>query len=297
MSDTQTHPLKAALWMMGAVVGFSSMAVAGRQLAGGLDTFEIMTYRSALGVAIVVAVAVLTGKTGDIRGRALHLHLGRNISHFAGQNLWLYALTVIPLAQLFALEFSYPILVALGASLFLGERLTPLRVVTALVGFVGILIVARPFGAGGLSVGILAAMACAAGFAGSALFTKQLTRTAHVTILQIMFWLSLMQLGLGLICGFWDGELAMLTAAQAPWVALIGVAGLGAHYCLTTALSLAPASVVVPVDFLRLPLIGIVGMLGYNEPLDALVFVGAALIFGANYANILAETRRRPARA
>ena len=77
----------------------------------------------------------------------------------------------------------------------------------------------------------------------------------------------------------------------APWLVLIGLAGLTAHYCLTHALSLAPAAVVMPIDFARLPMIALVGMLLYNETLDAWVFLGAAVIFVANYYNILSETR------
>lgn len=292
MTD-QAHPLKAAAWMMGAVFGFSSLAIAGRQLAQGLDTFEIMTFRSVIGVLVVLGIATATGKRHQIKATALHLHFCRNLSHFAGQNLWLFALTLIPLAQLFALEFSYPILVAIGAVVFLGERINPLRTLSFVIGFIGILIVARPFGAGGLSIGLISAMACAFGFAGSALFTKKLTQTAHVTLMSILFWLSLMQMVMGLICAGFDGDIALPSTQQWPWIAVLSLAGLGAHMCLTKALSLAPASIVTPIDFLRLPLIALVGMVFYGEGLDLYVFIGAAIIFGANYMNILTESRQK----
>lgn len=291
----QANPLKAAAWMMGAVFGFSLLAVAGRQLALGLDTFEIMTYRSLVGVITVTGIAILTGRRDHIKASALHLHFARNLSHFAGQNLWLFALTLIPLAQLFALEFAYPILVAIGAVLFLGERVNGLRALSFGIGFIGILIVARPFGAGGLSIGLLSAMACALGFAGSALFTKKLTQTANVTLISIMFWLSLMQMGMGLICAGFDGDVAWPSAQNWPWIIVISLSGLGAHMCLTQALSLAPASIVTPIDFLRLPLIAVIGMMFYGEGLDVYVFVGAAIIFGANYMNILTESRKKKA--
>ncbi|MEN8888649.1 MAG: DMT family transporter [Celeribacter marinus] len=292
MTTPTSHPLKAAAWMSGAVFGFSSMAVLGRKLTLDLDTFEIMAYRSLIGVLTVLVISTLAGTRGQIRARALPLHLGRNISHFTGQNLWLFALTLIPLAQLFALEFAYPILVALGASLFLGERLTPLRGATALLGFIGILIVAQPFGAGGLSIGLLAAMACAFGFAGSALFTKRLTRRPDGTVTNILFWLSLMQLGLGVGCAMMDGQMKLFTAAQLPLLTLFALAGLGAHFCLTTALGLAPASVVTPIDFLRLPLIALIAYVLYGEATTWATYIGASLIFGANYINILSEARK-----
>ncbi len=289
----ESHPIKAALWMSGALLGFSSMAVAGRALADSLDTFEILGYRSFFGLLIVLAVGITQGRLTEFRPVALPLHLGRNIGHFAGQNLWLFALTLIPMAQLFALEFSYPILVGLGATLFLGERMTPLRAGTALMGFAGILIVSRPFGGEGLSIGLLAAMACAFGFAASALFTKKLTLTERVSVLSIMFWMTAMQLVFGILCAGFDGDVAVPSLLDLPWVLVVALSGLGAHFCLTTALSLAPASIVTPIDFLRLPIIAIIGALFYAEAIDFYVFLGAAIIFSANYLNILSESRRR----
>ncbi len=278
--------------MSGALLGFSSMAVAGRELGGHLDTFEIMGYRSFFSLLIVLSVALAQRRLAELHPTAMALHFGRNLSHFAGQNLWFYALTVIPMAQLFALEFAYPILVGLGASIFLGEKMTPTRAVAAAMGFAGILIVARPFGGGGLSAGLIAAVLCAFGLATSALFTKRLTQTARVSVLSIMFWMVTFQLALGIICAFADGHATLLKLQDLPWVLVVAVAGLGAHFCLTTALSLAPASIVTPIDFLRLPIIAVVGMVFYGEGLDIYVFIGAAIIFSANYINILAENRR-----
>lgn len=288
---SESHPFKAALWMSGALIGFSSMAVAGRKLAGHLDTFEILGYRSLVGLLIVLAIAIPQNRLREFRPKAMALHIGRNLGHFAGQNLWLYALTLIPMAQLFALEFSYPILVGLGATIFLGEKMTPTRALTAAMGFAGILIVARPFG-GALSIGLIAAMLCAFGFAASALFTKRLTLTAHVSVLSIMFWMVTLQLLFGLVCALADGDVALPRLQDVPWVMVVAVAGLGAHFCLTTALSLAPASIVTPIDFLRLPIIAVIGMAFYGEGIDIWVFLGAAIIFSANYINILSENRR-----
>lgn len=288
----ENRPVAAAIWMIGSITGFSLVAVSGRALAVGLDTFEVMLYRSLVGVVVLVVSAILTRQTDALRPTLMRLHLLRNLMHFAGQNLWLYALSLITLAQLCALEFSYPILVALAAPLFLGERLTRLRVGAALFGFAGILIVARPFGAGGLSVGLLAALLCAVGFAGAAIVTKKLTR--QTSVLAILFWLTTMQSGFGFFCAVVDGQIALPPTALIPWVLAIGVGGLGAHLCLTKALSLAPASIVTPIDFLRLPLLALIGSLAYGEPLDLWVLIGGAVIFAANFINIRAETRPRP---
>jgi len=113
MTITPTPPssdpravLRAALWMLGAVVSFSSMAVAGRAVSFELDTFEIMLYRSVVGFVLVLVVAWATGHARGITTRSPGLHLVRNLSHFTGQNLWFYAITMIPLAQV--LRWSSP---------------------------------------------------------------------------------------------------------------------------------------------------------------------------------------------
>lgn len=289
MSDT-SRPLLAAAWMTGAIFSFSSMAIAGRAISHELDTFEMMMYRSFIGAVIVVSVGLATGKLREVRFDRLPLHLLRNLSHFTGQNLWFYALSLISLAKLFALEFTSPIWVVVFAVLFLGERLTRARAGAVALGFLGALLVAQP-GAGGDPVGLSLAAASAVGFAGSIVCTKLLTRTE--TILGILFWLTVMQLVMGLATAGWDGDIALPSATAWPWVALIGCAGLLAHTCLTNALSVAPATVVTPMDFLRLPAIAIVGMLFYDEPVSLWVMVGAILIFGGNYLNIWQESRRK----
>ncbi|MBI1217739.1 MAG: EamA family transporter [Rhodobacteraceae bacterium] len=288
-AEHRPHVLKAALWMTGAIASFSAMAVAGRMVEHQVNVFELMTYRSLVGMAIVALVAGLRGRLADLAPHRLQLHGLRNLCHFTGQNLWFWAITVIPLAQVFALEFTAPLWVALIAPFVLGERMTRTRALAAAAGFAGILIVARPDPAH-LNLGILAAAAAAIGFAGSAIFTKILTRTEPV--FEILFWMTLMQTVFGLICAFgWQGHLTIPTAPVAAGLVLIGCAGLLAHFCLTTALSVAPASIVMPLDFARLPVIAVVGMLLYGEPLDGFVFLGAAIIFAANFVNIRAAAR------
>ncbi|RBO54582.1 EamA family transporter [Rhodovulum sp. BSW8] len=284
-----TPVLRAALWMTGAITAFSSMAVAGRMVSVELDTFELMLYRSLIGLGLVLAVGGTLGRLGEISRRQLGLHALRNVCHFTGQNLWFLALGLIPMAQVFALEFTSPIWVALLAPAILGERLTPTRALAAFIGFLGILLVARPNPAA-LEPGAMAAAAAAICFAGSALFTKRLTRSQ--SIVSIIFWLTAMQTVLGLACAGIDGQIAW--PSPAAWVPLtvIGLAGLTAHFCLTSALAVAPASIVMPLDFLRLPVIALVGMMLYDEPLDPMVLVGAAIILGANFLNLRGEVGR-----
>jgi drug/metabolite transporter (DMT)-like permease len=157
------------------------------------------------------------------------------------------------------------------------------------MGFVGILIVARPDMAG-INIGVIMAAIAAICFAFTTIFTKRLTRTQSITC--ILFYLTALQLIFGLVMAGYDGDIALPDAQTLPWLILIGVAGLLAHFCIANALSIAPATVVMPIDFIRLPVIAIVGMLFYAEAVDIWVFVGAAIIFAGNYLNIWVETRK-----
>lgn len=287
--DAPAQALRAAVWMIGAILAFSAMAVAGRAAAFELDTFELMTYRSIIGLIIVVVVGGAAGTLNQVTRRHLGVHFFRNLAHFTGQNLWFYAITVAPLALVFALEFTSPLWVMALAALFLGERLTPIKLLAGGLGFVGVLVVVQP-GAAPLSMGMVTAATAAIFFATTAILTKRLTRTETITC--ILFYLTTMQLVIGLIACLIDGDMALPSAATAPWLLVIGCGGLLAHFCLTTALSIAPASIVMPMDFVRLPAIAVVGMLFYQEPLQWGVLVGACLIFAANYLNIITGQRR-----
>ena len=288
MWSNLSNPIKAGFWMLGAMVSFTLMAISGRSLADKLDTFEIMTYRSFIGIAIVLLIAYRAGTLGEVRTRYLKLHIIRNIFHFSGQNLWFFAILYVPLSQMFVFEFSTPLWVAVCAPLVLGERLTLIRFMAAAMGFIGILVVARP-DFSDVNPAIIAAALCAVGFAGATLATKILTRTETITA--ILFWLTVLQAVFGVICAGYDGVMDIPRGSEWLWVFIIGVCGLCAHFCITTALQLAPATIVTPFEFLRLPLITFVGVVLYGEKLEWLVFLGAFIVLLANIMNIRAETR------
>lgn len=278
-----TDTVRACLWMLGAIASFTSMAIAGRAVSFALDTFEIMLFRSILGIVIVVTLGASFGTLRQITRRHFSIQFVRNLAHFTGQNLWFYAIAAIPLAQVFAFEFTTPIWVLLLSPLLLKERITSRGALSALIAFVGVLIVTRP-GAAGISPGLIAAALAAVGFALTAIFTRRLTRTETITC--ILFYLTTTQALFGLIFAGYDGQITLPTTQTLPWLVVIGCAGLFAHFCLTTALSLAPPNIVMPVDFLRLPLIALIGAAFYSEPLDPLILVGAVLIFAGNYLNL-----------
>jgi drug/metabolite transporter (DMT)-like permease len=288
------EPMKASVWMIGAMFSFSLMAVSGRELATNLNTFEIMLFRSMIGFLIVLAIGYFAKTLAEIKRDRLGLHLFRNLAHFSGQNLWFLAVASIPFSQLFALEFSTPVWVALLAPLFLGEVLTKQRVLAVIMGFAGVLIVARP-NINQFDFAIVAAVACAICFAGSMMATKSLTSDQSITC--ILFWLTLMQLAMGLVATVFMGTNTFPEGINIIWIVIVGIGGLTAHFCITNALAIAPAIVVIPLDFMRLPLISVIGFLAYGEAFELPILVGAGVIFIAILLNLKAEKQRQSTQA
>ncbi len=289
MSDT-SRPLLALVWMLGAAASFSAMAVAGRALYVEMNTFELMLYRSIIGFAIVCLLIWRSAKGFDqVRTSRFDQHIKRNVVHFTAQNFWFYGIAVIPLSQLVALEFTNPIFVALLAPLLLSEVMTRWRILAAFLGFIGVLIVAQP-GVAPLSLGHAAGLGAAIGFALNTIFTKKIM--AVDTVLCVLFWMTLMQALFGFVFSL-PGGIPLPSATSGPWLIVVGVCGLTAHYCLTSALGAAPATIVSPMEFIRLPIMALVGMLLYDEPIVAAVFVGGAIILAGNLLNVRAEQHRQ----
>lgn len=272
---------RAAAWMVGALLSFLAMAIAGRELAGlGLSTFQILFFRSVVGLLVIGALVWHTGPA-LLRTRRAGEHVWRNVAHFGGQFGWFFAIAAMPLAEVFAIEFTIPIWTALLAAVFLGERLTRTRAVALALGLAGVLLVLRP----GLAIvqpAALAALGGALAYAASHLLTKRLTTSEAP--LAILFYMTVVQLPLGLAGALPQWQDA--TAAQVPWLLLVGVTALSAHYCLTRALQLAEVGTVLPIDFLRLPLVGLIGYVFYGEAVGALAIAGAALILLGNLINL-----------
>lgn len=305
-SKTTSALTRAILWMTLALLSFSAIAIAGREASRSLSTTELILWRSLVGVAVLGAIyRFQDGSLAGARSAQMPVHIGRSIIHYGAQYAWLYALTLIPLAELFALEFTAPLWVALIAPLALGERLTTWRMAAAGIGFLGAVLVAEPGLLSGklqlsVSTGTIFAVASALGFASAMIITKRLTRTDPA--MRILFWMQVLQaliatlvlVFVGMRRGAWPlAPLATTPASAWAWVALLGVAGLVAHFGLTRAFNLADAIIVAPMDFLRLPLIAAVGAFFYHEALAPSVALGAAIVVLGNLINVWAERRAR----
>jgi drug/metabolite transporter (DMT)-like permease len=276
--------------MMGTLVSFSMVAIATRHLTdAGLPVFQILFLRATTGL-IYLSPFVLLGGWQSVRPPDWRPHALRNVLHYGASYAWYYGIAVLPLANVFAIEFTAPIWVAVLAVLLLGERFNHGRAVAILLGVTGVLIIVRP-GLEAFSAASLVVLASAFGFACAHVTTKGLTRTNSV--LMVLFWMAAMQfvIGIGPAASVWTP----IEGYSWLWVAIMGGSALSAHYCLTRALGLADASVVVPMDFLRIPLIAVVSLLVFGEAVDLWVLAGAAVIFSGLYYSVRHEHRRAAA--
>ncbi len=208
--------------------------------------------------------------------------------HFGSQYLWALGLVLLPLATVFALEFTMPAWTILLAPFFLGERMTRSRIGAVILGLIGVLVILRP-GVESFRPAALIVLIAALGYGAQNIATKKLTATEST--FAIVFWMNVIQLALALgFAGvlFWQ----KLTLDLVPAIAGLGAAGLFAHFCLSNAFRAGDASVVVPLDFLRIPLIAVIGWWLYDEPLDVFVFAGAGIIISGILWNLRSEVRR-----
>jgi drug/metabolite transporter (DMT)-like permease len=284
MPAATASPRKAAAWMAGWLTAMLVMAVAGREATRTLHVFQIMEMRSVLGFVLLWPLLHASGGLAAMRTHRLGTQVARNSVHYGAQFAWFFALTLIPIAQVVAIEFTSPIWTALLAVAFLGERLGAARIVAVLLGLVGVAVIVRP-GIEHVDPGQLIALAAAVGFAISIILVKSLTATESVV--SIIFWMLVVQSLIGIVPAVvvWRTP----TAAVWPWIGVIALCGTYSHYCMTQALRHADAMMIVPMDFLRVPLTAVAGWLVYNERIDLFTVVGAGLILVANLLNL-----RRP---
>jgi drug/metabolite transporter (DMT)-like permease len=290
MNRTPSKPM-AALWMAGWLAQLLIMAIAGRETTRELNVFEIMELRSILGLFILYPLIRRSGGVATIKTSRPLQHLARNLIHYGAQLSWFFALTLIPLGQVVSIEFTMPIWTAILAATFLGERLTVWKVSAIVLGVVGVLVIVRP-STGEINPGQLIALAAAVGFGISVAMMKSLTRTE--TTLAIIFWMLAIQSVAGFLptLYFW----AWPSRYVFGWIVVIAFCGTFSHYCMARAMLYADATVVLPMDFLRVPLTAMAGWLIYSERLDIFTVLGAALILIGNLLNLKRESAI-PARA
>jgi len=290
MDRTPSKPL-AAMWMAGWLALMLIVVVAGREGMRELNVFQLMEMRTIIGFFLLYPMIRANGGLAVLKTARIHMHLSRNLIHYVAQLGWFFALTLIPIGQVVAIEFTMPIWTAILAAMFLGERMTVWKIAAIVLGVIGVVVIVRP-ATGEVNPGQLIALGAAVGFGVSIAMVKSLTRTEHSVA--IIFWMLVVQSLAGLFPALyvWTWPPTFVWG----WVVVIAFCGTFSHYCMARAMLHADATVVVPMDFLRVPLTATAGWLIYSERLDLFTVFGAVLILAGNLLNLRAGAPS-PARA
>ena len=148
------NTLVAAFWMLGTISSFSLMAIGGRELSAHLDTAQILLFRGLVSFIIISLILCWRGWS-QVRTQDFSIHAVRNLTHFLGQYGWFYGIAFIPLAEVFAIEFTVPIWTAIVAAFLLKESITKAKLQAVMLGLIGVIIILRP----GIEIVSVAALA------------------------------------------------------------------------------------------------------------------------------------------
>ena len=273
--------IRAVAWMIGTLLSFSLMAVCARELSGEIATPQTLLFRSVIGLVCISIVLLASRESVKIQTNKLGIHTLRNIFHFAGQYGWFLGIGFLPLAEVFALEFTVPIWTLIVASITLGEKITARKVASITLGILGVVVILQP-GIAIISAASFIVLVSAMCYAISHTATKSLSSSESAV--SILFYMCLIQLPIGLFLSI--SSWVWPTGLQWVWLLIVGLTGLSAHYCMANAMRYEEASTVVTLDFLRLPLIALIGVLLYSEQLEFALLIGGLLMLAGNIVSL-----------
>ncbi|MGB3317065.1 MAG: DMT family transporter [Albidovulum sp.] len=274
-AQDQNRPLAGILWML--VTGLCFVVVTGvvRHLGTGLPAAQSAFIRFVYGILFLAPMLLPALKRG-IAPLVWKLALTRGVLHVMAVVLWFYAMARIPVAEVTAIGYLNPIVVTVGAALFLGEKLAFRRMAAIAIALVGAVVILRP-GFREITEGHLSQLGAAICFGLSFLFAKRLSALAApgtiIALLALMVTVGLAPLAWAVwVPPTWE---------QLGWLAVVaGFATIG-HYTMARAFAAAPLTVTQPVTFLQLVWATLLGWFAFGEVVDPLVLAGGAMIIAA----------------
>lgn len=281
------RPLQGITWMLVSGLSFVAVNATVRHLGTALPAAESAFIRFAFGL-FILAPSLLGALRAGVPRAALPLVAGRGALHTLAVMLWFFAMARIPLAEVTAIGYLNPIVVTIGAALFLGERIHLRRISAIAVALLGALVVLRP-GLREIAPGHVAQLGAAIFFGLSYLIAKRLS--AMVPAAALVAFLSLtVTVGLApFAAAVWVPP----TAAQTFWLSIVAVFATFGHYAMARAFAAAPLTVTQPVTFLQLVWATLLGALAFGEGVDPFVIAGGGMIIGAISYMTFREARLR----
>lgn len=255
-------------------MAFASMWVNIRYASRTLHPFEIVFFRSAIGLVFLLPMLLRT--PGLLKRARMPLHLRRALSAFIAMLGTFYAVSNAPLATALAINYTAPLFATLGAILLLGEKLRTRRIVTLLIGFLAMLVVIRP-GALPMTPGVIAALVSAVATGLSIVAIRQLTALDDSRAVAAWSFILTALPSLIVASFVWTWP----PIGVWPFLLAIGGAAAIGQLALSKAFALAEASAVLPYDFVRFGLITWAGIALFGEQYDWLTIAGGGVILAS----------------
>ena len=277
IDSTPAPFLRAAGLMLASTVSFGLMAVVIRLVSKQLATTEIAFFRNLFGLLALLPL-LWRGAPAVFRTRQLPRYFVRSAIGIGSMLCGFWAIGHLPMAQAISLAYSSPIFITIAAALWLGEVVRARRWLAVAAGFLGVLVIVRPW-SHAFTTGSLVAVAAAMMNALVAIQIKQLSRVDKADT--IVFWTYVLWVPISLV--------PALFVWQAPqgiawlWLGLCGLLGTIGQLLWTRALKLGEVSALTPISFVQLPIVTLAGWLLFAERVDALTLLGAAIILSATF--------------
>ena len=291
MAERQlSNNLRGAIWGLGMVAGLGGVSIAIRALKTDIALQELLFFRAFIGLIAISLIMIPRNGWRIVIPRRPGLQIVRNMLHVSAQYCVFFAILIVPLAEVTAIEFTVPLITCLFAAPLLKEKIGRTRWVGMIIGFIGILFVVRPVFQD-VPPAILIAIFGAVLFSLNTILVKVLSEIEEAGTM--VFVMNVIQTLLLIVPTY-----LVWTTPQwhhVPWLLMLGLSGILAHYCLSRALAIADTSVVLPLDFLRLPFIALIAYWVWGETFSPWTAVGAVIIFGSSYYAIMkvrGESRR-----
>lgn len=269
------RPVVGVAWMLLTGLCFVAVTAIVKHLGTGIPASQSAFLRYALGLVFLLPM-LPSMRRAQVDRRSWALFGLRGLFHTFAVILWFYAMTRITLAEVTAMNYLSPVYVALGAVLFLGERLRLRRLAAIGAAILGALIILRP-GIREVSSGHLAMLVAAVFFAASYLIAKSLT--AKVSASMVVGMMSI-AVTIGLAPFAWVVWVPV-TGEQIFWLFAVAAFATAGHFTMTLAFAAAPISVTQPVTALQLVWAVLLGAVFFGESVDLFVVAGGAVIASA----------------
>ena len=269
--------LRGFIWITLSTFAFMSMVMIVRHISDRYNTGELAFWRALIGLALLAPIFVRSG-SDLFRTRQFGFHLLRNVMHFVGVAGWFYAISRMNLSTGMALQFTVPLFTILLAIVFLREKVDPARWVATLIGFAGVLVILRP-GVEPVTLAAIAALVSALGYGAANIATKVLMRNCSSDT--IVFYMNVMHLPMALCAAWAMGGISIPAIPDIPWLVGLAASATLAHWLLAKALGEADASLIIIVDFTKLPWVTLGAFVFFGEAPVIWAWIGGLVIFAS----------------